>query len=314
MKHTESFYVKGSLLFCVLIVCSYLIIAILCPFVRNDQVYVAATLDKEHRMNTLSRPRLFLVGGSGLSLGINSYRMEKSTGFKVTNMGVHAGLGLPFMLNEAASGLRKGDIVVLSTEYFLGKGDKKLQAQLVDINPNAKSYLNYSFLDELEYMVQQLQRCLSGSFYKLLHADRIDVVYRRSSFNQAGDLTAHHGRPKPKNLGDNITFTQVDFSDGIKYINEFSVAAREKGASVYFTFPAYPQSSYLHNRKAIEDYFTQCKNLLKCHVLGTARESVLPDKYFFDTVYHLDSLGAEKRTDKMINLLISYKVVQTIGI
>lgn len=313
MKQINSFYTKGIFLFFSLLVCVYLFIIILSPFVRNSQVYVAATLDKEQRMDTLGSPRLFFVGGSGLSLGLDSYMISKRTGYKVNNMGVHAALGLPFMLNEAMAGIHKKDVIVLSLEYFLDEGDKKLQAQLVDINPTTKLYLNYSKVDEVKYVVQQLQRCLSGTFYKILHADRLDQIYRRSSFNKLGDLTAHYGKDKPTTLGDNNTFKQVTFANGISRINEFLDVANEKGALVYFTFPAYSQSAYIRNKKAIERYYVECKSQLKCPVLGTPKESVLPDNYFFDTVYHLDSLGIRKRTNAMTTLLIRYRAVQVLN-
>lgn len=299
----NSFYSKGIFIICLLSFLVFLLIYVLSSFVRNEKVYVAATIDKEQRMNALTGPRILLIGGSNLALGMNSRRLSKAIGLQVANMGVHAGLGFEFMLNEVLAGLRKDDIAIISFEYFLSNGDKKLQAQLIDINDSAYPCVSHSLTDELERTVQQLQRCLSGSFYRVLNSDRIDPIYRRSSFTREGDLTAHFGKRKPVVLGDNNVFNETDFSQGITSINEFSAVAKKRGASVYFVFPAYAQSAYGKNQKVLDDYFDMCKKNLECHVLGRPIESVLSDQYFFDTIYHLDSTGIEKRTDTIINLL-----------
>ncbi|WP_234736679.1 hypothetical protein [Tellurirhabdus bombi] len=281
----------------------YGLIRILSPYVRNENVFVAASLDKENRLKNTPAPRLVFVGGSNLALGIDSRRVAAATGYTVTNMGIHAGLGLPFMLNEALHGTQKGDLVVLSIEYFLDEGDNKLLAQLIDVNPRAKQYLSLSWLNEIRLLGQNLQRCMSGLFYKLLRGDATDPIYNRSGFTVEGDLKEHFGKPKPRRIGDDVTFLEMDYSENIQRINAFVKAAKAREAVVVFTFPVFPASAYKRNQKAIQHLAKQYQNKLDCPIINTPATFVLPDQYFFDTVYHLDSLGVQERTTRMIDLL-----------
>ena len=64
---------------------------------------------------------------------------ERHTGRRCVNMGLFAGLGLPFMFGEARDGLRPGDVVVLSPEYHFYLSEPLLHGQLTQWKP---SYAN----------------------------------------------------------------------------------------------------------------------------------------------------------------------------
>lgn len=280
----------------------YLITKLLSPYARNKSSYVAASLDKEHQLMSVKSPRIVLVGGSNLALGINCQSLSKNIHSPVVNMGLHAGLGLDFILNESLMGIRSGDTVILSIEHYLGSGNKKLMAQLADVNPKAIALMNLSLSDRVRILVSQLQLCISGTFYKAIKRDK-DPIYYREAFNSFGDLTTHYGQAKPSSIGGDIKFSNTDYTDGIAAINNFIDSAREKGALVYFVFPVFPESSYRKNLNSLSRLYAEYKNSLKCPILGNIRSSVIEDRYFYDTVYHLDSSGIQKRTQIMLNLL-----------
>ena len=68
-------------------------------------------------------------------------------------------------------------------------------------------------------------------------------------------------------------------------------------------FPAIP----------IRDYYAQEENFiasykilsaeLKMQILGTPKDFIYPDEFVYDTGYHLNRIGREKRTEHMIELL-----------
>src|ERR1700739_1843921 len=97
---------------------------------RND--YFASLIDKHNRLKQAGNNRLIFVGGSNLNFGINSEEIEKELNLPVVNLGLHAGLGLDFILNEAMSEIKQGDIVVLSIEYELYDSKNEAQVLLIE--------------------------------------------------------------------------------------------------------------------------------------------------------------------------------------
>ena len=93
-----------------------LVIVVLTSMYDSSQ-YMAAISDKHHRLSTVESPRIILVGGSNLAFSVDSEKIEKHFERPVVNMGLHAGLGLKFMLNEIQPALNGGDIVIIFPEY-----------------------------------------------------------------------------------------------------------------------------------------------------------------------------------------------------
>uniref|UniRef100_UPI003B3A9963 hypothetical protein n=1 Tax=Spirosoma sp. TaxID=1899569 RepID=UPI003B3A9963 len=174
----------------------------LATWVRDQSVYVASSLDKERRLEQIPGKRLVLVGGSGLAMGLQSAYLQKITNRPVVNMGLHAALGLPFMLREALSGIRPGDTVILCPEYELTSGDPRLLSQLVDVNPKAYSFLNLTVSDHIRLRVQNMQRCLMAGFYKVTGLTKVDPIYNRQNFNKEGDVQGHYGLQAQQKLSD----------------------------------------------------------------------------------------------------------------
>ncbi len=78
-----------------------------------------AIIDKHHLLENIAPPRMLLCGGSNLAFGIDSKSIQDKIGLPVINMGLNAGLGLNFIMEEIKSAAKPTDIVILSIEYFL---------------------------------------------------------------------------------------------------------------------------------------------------------------------------------------------------
>jgi len=64
-------------------------------------------------------PRIFLIGGSGTHYGYSGADITRLTGLQTINFGIHAGLGMPYLLYRAKKVLRSGDFAVLIIEVPL---------------------------------------------------------------------------------------------------------------------------------------------------------------------------------------------------
>lgn len=172
----------------------------LASWVRDQTVYVAASADKERRLAELPHKRLILVGGSGLAMGLQSAYLQEKIHRPTVNMGLHAALGLPFMLKETLSGVRAGDLVVLCPEYELSEGDPRLLSQLIDVNPRAYEFVNLSIYNHIRLRVQNMQRCLQAGFNKVMGLSAMDPIYNRLVFSKEGDARGHYHLPPQKSL------------------------------------------------------------------------------------------------------------------
>jgi len=110
---------------------------------KNSDDYLYAMIKKHRAAEESASPKIVFIGGSNLPFGLNSERISDETKMPVVDMGLHAGLGLKFMLEEAKPYIRKGDIVILVPEYqqFFGEnyyGEETLVYTLVNIYPRGE--------------------------------------------------------------------------------------------------------------------------------------------------------------------------------
>jgi hypothetical protein len=277
--------------------------ALIAPKIRDENAFVGATIDKEKRLSELKSPRLIFIGGSNLAFGLDSKTIADSLKMNVVNMGLHAGLGVAFVLNQAENYIKKGDKIVLSVEYGLTNlGDKKLFTQLIDIHPNSANYLGNSFNDKLRLIDINWQRCVSSLFFAAIQNPN-EKVYKRSGFSAEGDVLAHLDQPQAAHLANMGKMDFRDYSEEITVLNAFIDAANQKGAQVFYTFPTYIESEYKLNKSVLNQYENQFKNQLHCPIINTPETFVFPNEDFFDTAYHLNKNGREKRTELMIKIL-----------
>ncbi|MCX6241603.1 MAG: hypothetical protein NTX43_07360 [Bacteroidetes bacterium] len=275
----------------------------------NTNDFVLALADKTLILQNTKAPRIVFVGGSNLVFGVDSKRVADSTGLPVVNMSMLGGYGLTFMLNGVRPGIRKGDILILSFEYFLGEGEMDLLAHTVDMVPAAYSYLNswerraYPLAEaklRLKQFVEALQRVAQ------FNTGWVEEIYRRDGFNSYGDVISHLEKPTPKVLGRRFKIEATDYSYYIGLINEFAAYARSRGATLYYLYPDYPRSEFKKYFPEIISYDQQMRQSLNIPILNKVDTFIYDDEYFFDTVYHLNKQGREMRTNQLISILLEY--------
>jgi hypothetical protein len=282
--------------------------------------YLSAIIDKHARLASLQGRRLLLVGGSNVAFGIDGKRIEDSLHIPVMNLAMHAGLGLDFLLSEAQHVSRKGDIILLSTEYYLAQEDDALKASVAEVYPEAWEYFNHSRLLTVKtYYRHMIEKATDAArhtpvlslFFNIKDIGKESTykstkripVYARKSFNSNGDYLGHIGRISPKHDLDSYHMPAYRYYEGIDKLNEFYVDSRARGIKVYFTFPVLATSTYLKNQTSIQHYAADFSQNLLIPILNKPTSFVLPDNYFYDFVYHPTKEGREIRTNRLIAIL-----------
>ncbi len=274
----------------------------------NPNGFMGGLLDKHSRLQSIKTPRLILGGGSNLAFGVNSERLEKVFGMPVVNLGLHGGLGLEFMLGELRHSIRKGDVVLLSIEHQLDmEGQPDLKRYVGDLFPESRDYCNPSFPEKISLLLGEtkegLEKILSGG---LGQNDSIQIennpVYTRSAFNKYGDVVAHIGQQSFYNAGLVKPFRYEPWK-GIEAINAFYDFALESGVDVHYLFPCYPYSNFESNKAALHKIAEAVKEGVHIPILNSESDFVYADSLFYDTKYHLNGEGRERRTDRLIEIL-----------
>jgi len=286
-------------------------------FPREDN-YLAALIDKHKRLQASRPPRIILVGGCNLAFGVRSDQLEAALGRRVVNMGLLAGGGLDFMLNNVVGAVREGDVVVLSLEYqlFSEQGNLLHLMQMLEYRPAGfwavprqrwKRLLEESGLPILGNVVR---RSL-GFPPEARPADPTDPHYSRQRFNRWGDYTGHYAQTEnlsvhpPESPVWRPAMLQPMSSKQRTQLERFVEHCHRQGARILYTCPPRPPEALQQQGRVIESILSNLKDIPNLEVIDTPAEQVYEHALFIDTPYHLTGAGSRERTARLLARLKS---------
>jgi len=272
--------------------------------------FLAASIDKQSLLRTQAPPRLIFIGGSSMAFGVNSARIAEACGRRPVNMGLHAALGLKWMLNETAPGIQRGDWIILAPEYqqfTRMSGTSEMLVNMVEIDPaNARLLDRQQWAEALDTGIIQragkMTRSVLGRPGRFFRSNSLTkstrTYYRRVGFNQNGDVTAHLTADKPKMSEREFRFRYREelALESVAQINAFVQQAEDRGARVFFSHPPLPKEVFEPHRAQFELLEGALRAGLKMPMLEGVEEMTFPVSDFFDTWYHLAATGVEKRS------------------
>eukprot|EP00388_Colpodella_angusta_P001719 GDKJ01005258.1.p1 GENE.GDKJ01005258.1~~GDKJ01005258.1.p1 ORF type:complete len:311 (-),score=13.91 GDKJ01005258.1:1286-2218(-) len=305
----KRFFIKSSTVVLTVVISFYLFFRYTQKVTYSSKMktMAGAVVDKHKRLSIISTPKIILVGGSNVMFGYNSVFMEKKLKMPVQNMALAAGLGLSFMLNEIKNNAEKGDIVILSSEYFLTEGDDNLKLLLAELYPPAASYIDYpNFYEKLKINCNYIIRSLRSYLLIYLFSQeekQSEDVYTRKSFNAHGDILEKIRINTKGILKDSSYLTSQDYSESISKINHWADNLKKKGVRVFYIFPVFAEGQFKINEEVIGKLESQFRKQLNIKIINTPQDSVFPDSCFYDTIYHLRSPYHHRHTENVIRHL-----------
>ena len=282
----------------------------LVPDVVSRTSILAAITDKHEILKEIKSKKIIFVGGSNLSFGLDSKRIAETYKRRVVNMGVHAGIGLEYIVNDVKKYIHNGDVVVLVPEYenFYTDnfyGEMELVSLLFDIDPAGKEYVNTKQWKHLlkyipTYSAKKIKNYMPTLFHKPVTTTDIDIYHRRS-FNEFGDAYIHWVlpiqtyMPCKRNLGDEKVNPEV-----ISFIIEFNSYVEKEGAKL-LVFPPVIEAQSYNNQSVIIAKIAQSlkENGISFSVAPNTYK--FSSEYFFNSYYHLNKKGVDKRTQLIID-------------
>lgn len=264
--------------------------------------HLFAKVKMDSLLKNVEPPRLILVGGSNISLSINSQLLKDSLRVNPINTGISWDIGFQYMFDNTLKYVGPGDIIVASLEYnqfYNGAvfGGEHLMRTIFDVAPEEFFHLSIrqflNILPDIPYYAFSKYN-VSEYFFK---RNPLEIYYSEAT-NQYGDNFKHW------NLSSTVvqpldplpaTYDEYAFD----VLAEFESAIIEKGAILLITFPAMQEASFEIQKegiKAIEEEFKKRKFSL----IGTPERYLMPNTLLFDAPYHLIKAGVDVRTKLLI--------------
>jgi hypothetical protein len=267
---------------------------------RASKSLLFAKLNKDDLLKYTEQPRIIFVGGSNLSLGLNSHMIKDSLKLNPINTAVNAYVGLKYMLDNVIQYVKDGDIIVLVPEYFHFYKDyhdssEELLRTVTEVNPEKIKLLNFT---QLINTIPLIPKYTLTKINPLEYVDTtVNDVYSVNSYNQYGDTEAHWGKEKQDFIHYEIN---GKYNPSVmKAIKKFESEIIKKNGVLLISYPCYQDISYLKSlvqiSKIEEEYY---KNGFT--VLGNSKRYMFPDSMMFDTPYHLTKEGVDLRTTLFI--------------
>jgi hypothetical protein len=279
---------------------------------RNS--YLEAWRSKHARLHAPGTRRLVLVGGSNLAFGVDSARLEADMQRTVVNLGLHGGLGLRLMLNEALEGTRAGDLAVLVAEYeqFFGRvADGEITAvELLQYEPAAlRFFRSFGQLRALGVnsatlssraafaIIDDVKQSLLGAEQRLE-----SPVYRSGAFNAHGDMVAHLDEAsKPEEVARATPLSGDLNVSALRAVERWAEDLTSRGVEVRVLYPSVSASYWATNQQMIAKV---AAGLAFRTTSGEPHDWVFEDAMFYDTSYHLNRDGRAIRTAQLSRILL----------
>lgn len=258
---------------------------------------------KDSLLENVKSPRIIFISGSSMSLSLNSQVVKDSLHLNPINTGIHAGLGLFYMLDDALEHIQPGDIVVLAPEYqqyygnFAEGGEELLRVAFDTSSRKLLLKLRREQLLKIYPYIPKyaMQKFLPGQYFWLRAKD----AYSKDAFNQYGDAVAHWKLTFDKPVPVYKSF-EGDFNhDVITAIAQFDKDLKAKNARLLISFPPYQQSSFDFCRAGIHYIESQIR-ATGAQVICKPERYIMTNYLLFDTPYHLNKKGVDRRTALMV--------------
>jgi hypothetical protein len=263
---------------------------------------------KLSRLENAPGKRIIVIGGSGMAFAVDSALIEQEfPGCTAVNMGMYADLGVRFLLDLTENELREGDIVILSPEQHTQTLSCWFGARsaLQGMDGNI-SMLRYVSREDLGALIGALPGFTLEKlrFMSTSEHPEGEGIYRRSSFNEYGDiaspLASANIMPGYYDPSVTVSYDPAILEDAFaERLLSYAAHAHKKGAEVYWYFcPA--------NRLAMdasaspEDFYDFLYETLDFPILGDPANAVMDEAWFFDTDFHLNQSGRTVFTVQLI--------------
>lgn len=289
---------------------------------KSETEIVFFWLNKKKEINSKynNADTIILLSGSNTLFGVNSDLISKETKKSVINLGLHGGLG-DYTFDFAKTILKPKNTVIIPVEFdvvtkhktfsdfktqYIISEDKEYYKKLslkdkmgcinFFINNDIPSALLDGQKKEEKYNALKTPDCEDNKYKAYSHkcwSKRGDVVFNTDFNNE-----------KIEQLKNTKINTSAPVELSPVFLN-FAKWCKKENIKLYVIYPViFPYQN--RNTKEAQEYFIAYKNaFIKNNIdfIGNPEDSFLEYEDFYDTVYHLNQKGVQKRSRYLIKII-----------
>ena len=275
-----------------------------------DKTFLGEFDDKVERLYETEGEKIVVIGGSSAAFGVDAKLLGELLGKPVVNFGLYATLGTKTMLDYSRGAIGEGDIIVIAPEmnaqtfslYF----NAEAMWQAVDGHPSLLARIGE---DDVPAMLGGFWKYAASKVGYFLSGAKPDPegIYHAEAFDEYGFIRYRRDRDYNVMAGGVDIGMPIDFDTAmiddafVDYVNEYTEYAEKKGAKVYLSFCpmnelALPEDISM---ETLENYTAYLREHFSCEVLGDPNNMIYLSGYFYDSNFHLNSVGAREHTTQL---------------
>lgn len=272
--------------------------------VNEDNIYSSLN-DKHKYIEVSSKNNIIIIGGSNVLMGIDSELMEDKLDYNIVNMGINAGIGLRFMINDIKHYIKKGDIIVICSEYAHYTGKLNGESALLFLLKQIPSEFKYISKENIPAIIDGFPYFLRSQLAGILKGMEVDSLQNRKSLNKNGDIISHINISES-----NFSFTNSNFGDidnevfGV--LNEFYEYTKNIGTDVVISYPSIFDEVFYNWKDDIENLDKLLRENTNIDIISDYNNYKFTNNEMFDSIYHLNGEGRKNRTEQLIKDLKDY--------
>jgi hypothetical protein len=272
---------------------------------------------KKNRAESIESPKLIVMSGSNGRYGIDTEKLGKGLGMPSVNMATSVSLGLEYLLHQTRPVIKSGDWILVPLEYSLYRkdlGGKSFTKECIEyvLAYDPDYFRAKEPIQKVEFIAGiSLRRFFEGLLHTVFPFSNTLEKYPPLPFNKNGDATENIGHKFDgfnDALEDFLLRKEGLSETALRTLSDFIDECRRNGVRFFAAYPSFLYNEvYLSEATrekiaAIEAFYAS-KNV---PVLGTFEDSLYPIEDMYDTRYHLNTEGREKRTRLLLKLLKPY--------
>lgn len=281
--------------------------------VQFDQTYQYEINEKYERLNNVDAPKIIITGGSATAFGLNQDIVESEIFKPVINMALHAGFGMQFETEVTKGNINSGDIVILVYEYSQWSKlywDSSLFITAVDNHIDMYKYIPIEFIEET---INYIPTYAAKKIDSYLGINKISAFgnYSIGSFKNGNMILDRPvcALPYPvpeETFGKAVINPEIINTDVVDYVNQFNKYVTSKGATLLISFPPVLNEMVFSSKEEIYKFELYLNKLLDSPIISKVEDYIFNRKYIFDSIYHCNNLGEEKRSYLLLRDLLNF--------
>lgn len=274
-----------------------------------DSSYQNLIVDKYRILENTNDKKIILISGSSSSFGLDQRLLEEKTGYKVANLGLHAGFGQLFHSELAKENINEGDIVLLGYEYNWFNNFETFGQQLImsGIDDNIDMYkhipMNH-WKDFIGYMFKygaekNAYAGASGNYSREAFSSEDGQMtwLRDYAMSDYFDNVSTYGTISVLNANGEVEITDTS----AKYLSDLKKYVEDRGASIYFVSSPILYESVTCSTDDFLKLVELEENTIGIPYISDPRLYMFPIDLMSNAFNHCNSEGEKIRTSILVD-------------